>query len=77
MHARARAHTRFKSKPEAESEDIHLGSTHVQLVEDVFLHSGSSCGCQSHHCHIRELLTQFMQLLVVWAEIVAPLKDLK
>lgn len=55
MHARA--HTRFKSKPEAESEDIHLGSTHVQLVEDVFLHSGSSCGCQSHHCHIRELLT--------------------
>lgn len=75
MHARA--HTRFKSKPEAESEDIHLGSTHVQLVEDVFLHSGSSCGCQSHHCHIRELLTQFMQLLVVWAEIVAPLKDLK
>lgn len=58
-------------------EDVHLWTSHIELVEDVFLNTGCSGGCQGHHRHFGELLTQFMQPFVVWAEIVAPLKDLK
>ncbi len=66
-----------KSETEREMEDVHLRPSHVQLVEDVFLHTGSGCGCQGHHRHFGKLLTQFMQPLVVWTEIVAPLRDLR
>lgn len=60
---------------EAEVGHVHLRPSHIQLVEDVFLNTGGGGGCQGHHRHIGELLTQFMQPLVVWPEIVAPLKD--
>lgn len=55
---------------------VHLRPGHIELVEDVFLNTGGGSGCQGHHRHFGELLTQFMQPLVVWTEIVAPLKDL-
>lgn len=58
-------------------EHVHLWPSHIQLVEDVFLNAGGGSGCQGHHWHLRELLAQFMQLLVVWTEIVAPLRDLR
>lgn len=58
-------------------EDVHLWPSHIELVENVFLNARGGGGCQGHHRHFGELLTQFMQLFVVWAEIVAPLKDLK
>lgn len=57
-------------------EHIHLWTSHVQLVQDVFLHTGSGSGCQSHHHHFGEFLTKFIQLLVVWTEVVAPLKKI-
>ena len=58
-------------------EDVHLWPSHIQLVEDVFLNTGGGSGRQGHHQHVGELLTQFVQPFVVWAEIVAPLKDIK
>lgn len=54
---------------------VHLWLSHIQLVVDVFLNTGGRRCCQGHHGHLRKLLAQFMQLLVIWAEIVAPLKD--
>lgn len=61
----------------SETEHVHLWPSHVQLVEDVFLNTGGGGGCQGHHWHFGELLTQLMQPLVIWAEIMAPLKDLR
>lgn len=66
-----------KSETQPEMEHVHLRPSHIQLVEDVFLNAGGGSGRQGHHWHLRELLTQFMQPLVVWTEIVAPLKDLR
>lgn len=53
---------------------VHLGPSHVQLVEDVFLDAGGGGRRQGHHRHLGELLTKLVQLLVVGAEIVAPLE---
>lgn len=58
-------------------EHIHLRPGHIQLVEDVFLNTGGGGGRQRHHRHVGEPLTQLMQLLVVWTEVVTPLKDLR
>lgn len=67
----------YKSETEPEMGHVHLRPSHIQLVEDVFLNTGGGSGCQGHHRHAGELLTQFVQPLVVWTEIVAPLKDLR
>lgn len=58
-------------------EHVHLWPCHVQLVQDVLLHAGSGGGGQSHHPHVGELLSEFVQSLKVGAEIVTPLKDLE
>lgn len=63
-------------KSETEIEHVHLRPSHIQLVQDVFLNTGGSSGCQGHHWHFGELLTQLMQPLVVRTKIVTPLKDL-
>lgn len=65
------------AEKEPQPGHVHLWPSHVQLVEDVFLDAGGGRGCQSHHWHVGELLTQLMQLLVVWTKIVTPLKTFK
>lgn len=60
---------------QSDTERVHLWLSHIQLVVDVFLNTGGGGSCQGHHGHLRKLLAQFVQLLVIWAEIVAPLKE--
>lgn len=62
-----------KKSRESEFKHLHLWPSHIELVEDVFLHARGGGGRQSHHRHVGELLTQFVQPLVVWTEIMAPL----
>lgn len=48
---------------------------HLELVEDVLLHTGVGSGSEGHHGHRAELPAQHVQPLVVLAEVVAPLGE--
>lgn len=56
-------------------EHIHLRLGHLQLVEDVLLDAGGGSGGQGHDRHFGELLPQLVHPLVVWPEVMAPLRE--
>lgn len=58
-------------KPE---KHLHLRARHIELVQDIRLHARGCRGSQGHHGHFRELLTQFIQPLVVRTEVMTPLQ---
>ena len=57
-----------------EAGEEPLGVSHAKLVENVRSDSGGGGGSQSYEWDARKAFSQNMKLLVIWSEVMTPLR---